>query len=505
MTLPAAVSIAAFTLGLAVAILSWRVTKAPGWREMRHFAVISATASVYCLGESVMTLNMPDVIVAWASRIGMVFAAFHGPSWMLYIAAQQHRRPKLWEKLLVATAVAAAVVSILPNVVVTDTVLHRPVPWLGVVYSDVQATSFGAFVYAIYCVTVVFPLATYLRAAIRREPGAAAHAIGLLILSLAAVNDALVGVGRSNMPYLLSAGFMAVVAITGSVLLGRFVDQAKALELLSRDLEKKVAARTNDLTETQEALVQAEKLAALGRLAAGAAHEINNPCSVVNTNLAYLRHALLERAHIPEDTARCLDESADATARVTRIVRNLVDAGRAAHGIQAKVRSFAIQPVVERAISNARVALDSQVRVEVVADAEMSAQGDPVLLQQVLVNLLTNATQAVEARKGASHVQVRAYLDGDHVLIDVKDDGVGIPPSDAARIFEPFFTTKRPGEGMGLGLSVSLGLARAQGGDITLASTGPEGTTMRVRIEQADRPSSPLRRRRRSADSFQSG
>jgi signal transduction histidine kinase len=485
MTLPAALSIAAATLGVAVALLSWRLATAPGWQEMRRFALISLTAGLYCLCESFTTLNVPGSTVAWASRIGMFVAAFHGPSWVLYIAAQEGRPAKLWEKGVFVVGMVVAVLSAIPGAIVTDRVTHRAVDWLGVTYADVEATTFGAAIYGLYCATLLIPLVVYVRKALRRKPAAAAHAAGLTVLAAAATNDSFVGAGMWNAPYMLSLGFMAAVLASGGVLLSRFVDQARELESLSRDLEAQVASRTDELARAVDALLRAEKLAALGRLAAGAAHELNNPCSVVSTNLAYLRHALVEKGSIPDDADRCLDESVGAANRIARIIRQLVDAGRAGAKVNIEMCSFAVRPVVEKAVASARVGLRSAPKVDVSGDDDLQASGDPALLQQIIVNLVVNAAHAVEARNGAGHVHVRVEANTDNVHIDVEDDGSGISKSHIDHIFEPFFTTKRPGQGMGLGLAVSLGLARAQGGDIVVASTGPTGTTMRVHLGSA--------------------
>jgi C4-dicarboxylate-specific signal transduction histidine kinase len=111
-----------------------------------------------------------------------------------------------------------------------------------------------------------------------------------------------------------------------------------------------------------------------------------------------------------------------------------------------------------------------------------------------MVNLIINAAHAVEAREAPGRVTVRVSEVDGRVLIDVEDEGVGIAPSDLPRVFEPFFTTKRPGHGMGLGLAVSLGLARAQGGDITVLQTSPRGTTMRVMLRDGASPPASARR-----------
>ena len=144
MTLPAAISIAAAALGAAVAFLSWLLSRAPGWQEMRYFALVSISAAIYCFSESFTTIGAPELVIVWASRIGMFAGAFHGPAWVLYIASQQRRSPKLWERALLAAGVLVAIIAAIPNGIVTDRVTYRQVAWLGVTYADVEATTFGA-------------------------------------------------------------------------------------------------------------------------------------------------------------------------------------------------------------------------------------------------------------------------------------------------------------------------------------------------------------------------
>ena len=326
------------------------------------------------------------------------------------------------------------------------------------------------------------PLAIYVRAAIRQKPAAAAHAVGLGFLAATAINDALVGAGVLQMPYMLSLGFSVAVLSAGGVMIGRFLDQARALESLSRALESQVERRGEELARTQSALLQAEKLASLGRLAAGAAHELNNPCSVVSTNLAYLQHTIVDQRVIPKDVDGCLDETIGAAERIARIVRHLVDAGRTGGAGSIELRSFSLLESVEKAVASARVSLRSHPTTQVHGDAALQAQGDPALLQQIVVNLVTNAGHAVEPKGDDGLIRVEVYDDSSHVCVDVVDNGMGIQGDAVERVFEPFFSTKRPGQGMGLGLAVSLGLAHAQGGDILIASTGASGTTMRLRL-----------------------
>ena len=465
-------------------MLSWRLARAPGWEEMRRFALVSLSAGLYCLFDSVITTGVSEDVITWSSRLSMVAGAFHGPGWVLYLAAQERRPARLWEKGVLAAGATLAALSLVPGVIITDAVRYHSIPWLGVTYADAQPSTFGAIAYGIYCTTLLLPLVVYVRAAIRRVPAAGAHAAGLTCLSLAAINDSLVGAGVLSTPYLLAPGFTAAVVFAGGVMVARFVDQARAHERLSRALESEVERRTHELERAQAALVRAEKLAALGRLTAGAAHEINNPCSIVVANLAYLRESIRTDGKLPHDVENCLEDSLSASERIVRIVRHLVDAGRAGRASYVELSTLSVRPIVEKAVANARIGLPDGLRIRVEGDGDIKARCDPALLGQILVNLVVNAAHAVDDRGEGGGIVARVDKANDGVVVDVIDDGGGIAPKDHERVFEPFFTTKEPGRGMGLGLAVSLGLARAQGGDLVVASTGPKGTTMRIKLAE---------------------
>ncbi len=176
MTVPAALSVAAATLGLSVALLSWRLSRAPGWKQTRHFAVVSATAGIYCICEAFSTVHqVSDDFFVWVSRFALAAAAFHGPAWVLYIAAQERRPSRSWERGLQVVGGLVAVLSMIPDCILSDRVTYREVTWVGATYRDVATTNIGAAVYAVYCAMLLIPISVYLRRAIARKPAAVAH------------------------------------------------------------------------------------------------------------------------------------------------------------------------------------------------------------------------------------------------------------------------------------------------------------------------------------------
>lgn len=484
MNISAAFSIAASALGLVFAFVSWRMSRAPGWGELRYFALVALSAGLYTGADLATSLALPDATVTWCARLSLFFAAFHGPAWLSYAAAQAGRQLHLWERAVQLGSVLLALLSLLPGVVVTEVVQHHTIPWLDVTYNNALPTSLGSLAFTIYILTLGIPLAGYLRAARGGRPAAWQHAVGLSLIVLAAAGDLLAATRVIDGPYLLSVGFVGAVAFAGGTMITRFGEEARRLDALSRELGAEVERRTEELASTHKALLHAEKLAALGRLAAGVAHEVNNPAAVVLANLDYLRGALRPGGDLPHDLGPCLDDSIAAVRRIARIVRQLADASRTGPDVQVPLTSQPLRPLLEAAAASARTALPAMPAVELTGDPSLHACCDRALLEQVVVNLVTNAAHAVEGRPG--RITVHAERVGAEVVVEVADNGPGVAEEVRAHLFEPFVTTKQLGRGTGLGLMVSRGLMLSQGGELALQATGPSGTIMRATLRASD-------------------
>ena len=488
MTIPVGAILVASTLMAALAVLGAWLSRAPGWRELRWLAVVSATASVYAVCDLSSVVGAPDWAVAWASRVGLVGAGAHGVGWVLYMREQESRKLLAYERFAMVAVASIGLLALVPGLVVANEVHHHRVEWLGVTYADSVSTAFGNLAMVVLCLAMLVPFVHFARRWRQRRPGAAAHAVGLALLFLCGINDSLVTSGLATGPYLLDVGFLMVVAGPTALIFRRFIANARALDELSSRLERAVEERTRELARANEALSRAEKLAAVGQLAAGVAHEINNPAAVLKANLSYLREQLTESGDFPTDSGECLDECLGSVQRVTRIVRQLLDAGRNAGGRQAAVGAFSVSTLLETAVAHARQSVGARVRVSLELDDGLWARGQPELVEQVLVNLVANASHAIEEARDTGHVVVRARRARDRVEVTVSDDGPGITADSQKRLFEPFFTTKRVGKGTGLGLAVSLGLMRAQGGTLALRESSPAGTTMAMDLPAASGP-----------------
>jgi len=272
-------------------------------------------------------------------------------------------------------------------------------------------------------------------------------------------------------------------------------ERTHALEAANALLKKEIADRGRMEAE----LRQVQKLEALGRLAAGVGHEINNPLSFVMANISYVREEL--RAHLGDagtsdeggELVKVLDEATLGADRIKKIVQDMKLSVRAdGPGGQAAD----LKPVVDLAIRISSHEILHRARLVTDVQDVGFVSGAAGRLEQVMVNLLVNAAQALpEGRASENEIRVSARPDGDRfVMIEVQDTGPGIPPAVMERIFDPFFTTKAVGQGTGLGLSICHGIVSELGGKITVESQGGGGTVFRVRLPVAPRP--PVERER---------
>ncbi|MBU1330823.1 MAG: sensor histidine kinase [Gammaproteobacteria bacterium] len=245
-------------------------------------------------------------------------------------------------------------------------------------------------------------------------------------------------------------------------------------------LEQEVSARTAELREAQEGLVHAAKMAALGQMSAAMAHEINQPLTAMQMQLGSVR-LLLDTAR-PEEARNGLERIDSLLQRIAVLTRHLKTfARKSPAGLSERVR---LADVLEQAL----LLLDARIRRDEVLlsceiDAEALVAGDAIRLEQVLVNLLHNALDAMSDAP-VRHLQVRIAREDGQCVLQVCDSGGGIAAEHLAQVFEPFYTTKPVGQGLGLGLAVSYGIVRELGGSLEVAN-GEDGAVFTLRLPAA--------------------
>ncbi len=474
-----ALSLVAAVVGALVALLSLRFGSAPGWRQYRSFSLVAATAALYCGCDAVARMGISHRAIVAITHAQNAAAGLHCVAWLVYVQGRLGTPARASHRIVRDVLLVLAVLWLLPirGLLLTDEVTAFPVTWLGLRYEVAQSTTVGSLSFLVFLGALVIPMVRYARGARRGRLDALLHLLAMGAILLAAVNDALVASSILKTPFLLSLSFLGAVGAMGMVFTNDFVASARELERLSVELDSQVTTRTGELLAAESALIRAEKLAAVGQLAAGVAHEINNPAGALAANLAYLREEIV-RGKLPSDARECLEESEEAVARIAKIVAQLLDSGLEAADRAHSDRSVRLLPIVQTALALANARVGSHVTTSVDVPATLSVRADESSLVQVLVHLIVNAAHAIpKGRDG--HVALTAVKDGDRVRLAIKDNGSGMSPETERRMFEPFFTTKTQGEGTGLGLSVSLGIVRSMDGELKVL-TSAAGTAVEV-------------------------
>jgi len=315
---------------------------------------------------------------------------------------------------------------------------------------------------------------------------------------------------RAQMLYSLAIVVLLTLlsAIIGVWVVRRYTNEQQVVEARLRKEKEEQEQLVQQLQDAQAQLLQSEKLAAIGQLAAGVAHEINNPVGYINSNIGSLKQALddlfkliecyeqvedklsdeqtrqriqaikqeIDLSFLKADLKDLIDESQEGVTRVKQIVQDLKEFAHMEddewqwadlhHGLNSTLN-----------IVNNEV----KYRAEVIKDYGDIPEVECIIsqLNQVFMNLLVNAAHAIEQR---GVITIRTGTEGDHVWVSVEDTGKGMDAATQQKIFDPFFTTKGVGKGTGLGLSLSYTIIQKHNGSISVESEPGKGTTFRIRL-----------------------
>lgn len=265
--------------------------------------------------------------------------------------------------------------------------------------------------------------------------------------------------------------------------------------LLSRKIVGRIEQADQEKEMMNEKVIEAGKLASVGELAAGIAHEINNPIAIMVEEAGWIGD-LLEEEDFQEsenvaELKRALAQIRTQGERCKEITHKLLSFARRT---DPRIREVQLNDLIEEVmgVSDQRSRFSNvKVTTSLAPDLPLVA-ASPSEIQQVILNLINNAIDAIGSGGGAIEITSRA--DGDFVVIDVADNGQGIPPAVMARIFDPFFTTKSVGKGTGLGLSICYGIVKKLGGDITVNSAVGVGTVFHIYLPRSKNKESESQR-----------
>jgi len=500
----AALALTAASVNILASAFHLAASRAQAWRSERMFAAIAFTAGLYSLtGLVFASAGLSDATYLAVGRLAYAIASLHVVAWLVFAFGGPNASLRD-----LSTPVRALVLAVLgASIVFTATGLHLSsavttidVPWAGVRY-HLPRTTWAGDIYGLLMPAVLgLVVGRFVWRYRQGDRFLRGRVAGLAVFYVCVVVEYLVASRLLVFLSLADLGLVAVVLPASIYLIERLTQDSARLHGLSGQLAGEVQQRTRERDRAETALVEAERMATLGQLAAGVGHEINNP-------LTYLQLALGEIGTYVAST--------DAPPRVCEAVAHALDGSFRIQRVVEGLRSFSRRPeerrtvdprdVVIAALKVAEPHLRHVARVETAFGESMRVIGDEPRLVQALVNLLINAGQAVEDRHGSGTIIVSTARDSEHaVRIAVDDDGPGIPAEHRPRLMEPYFTTRAHRGGLGLGLFVTRGIVDAHGGRLEIDARPEAGTRASIvlpAVAQRDWPAiAPPPAGRRSAD-----
>lgn len=261
--------------------------------------------------------------------------------------------------------------------------------------------------------------------------------------------------------------------------------QSEELQAQRDSLEETLS----NLQKTQTQLIEAEKMASIATLTAGLAHELNNPLNYIGGMTEPIRRDLkeIEKRMDPDDRSalndvfneieRLLDNTTDGVNRATAVVRGLVSISPQGRNLR-KNEEFELNEMITSTLSFMEKS-SQHIEFKVQLDGILTVKGSKVEINQVLINLVENGIDAVKGKERAK-IELVGKVDEDNVMLEVRDNGIGLPEAHQSHIFEPFFTTKSPGMGTGLGLYIAYSIIKKHQGDLQVKSVPGNGTTFTI-------------------------
>lgn len=449
-----AASLAALLTGVVAGLLSIQLSRGPGWSHLRWFAWASLATAVFGASDLVMSLPAPQWAVLLAGSFNLSAAGLHGAVWLRFFAEEEGRPMSRLERACAGIGIVGGVLAFVPGLYAGPPVQVRALDAWGFRYHEPTATP-GGPVFYVLCLASLVPLLWLSWRAARRRQRFPSLWVGFVLLFACVMNDILSATRLTDVPYLVDAGLVALAISAAANFTADVVRGARQLQESSLRLE-----------QARAALVERERLAALGELAAVVAHEVRNPLQVIFNALAGLKHA---PAGGPErELLAIIQEEAE---RLSRLVSELLDFVKP---FQPKRRRHDLKPLLVSAADGARAAHSEPAGAVLVDCADrLECDCDPDLVRQALSNLIVNAL-ASPGRRSAVRVEV-AHTARLTLRVAVVDDGAGVAEEHLPRLFSPFFTTRQTGTGLGLALVRRV--AEAHGGKAHHEPTPGGGAT----------------------------
>jgi len=482
-------SIATFALQIAAALVALAIARAPGWSRARIAAALAGTAGLYS-GFDILGTLLPrtgfEIAFIWSANLTL--AAAHVAVWIWFSFSDERGRwssvPQRLRWVSLGHLGWTALLALSGNAVDLGRMQRVQVEWLGVDFVQPSLTPLASLSAALSLVILFISFGEQVRQARRGVVGARWNTVGFSIYAACVIEELLVASGALSFIYLAEVGYVGLVIPVVAQFVQRFIGDAHQLQELTERLEGQVRAAAGERDAARDAMVAQERFAALGRMAGGVGHEINNPLQILTLSIDDLRDSpAVNRDPL---VAELVEHAAGAAERIGLIV-----AGLRTYSLPAEraLEPHAPEGVVEEAIAAARASLGTRPRIEADLGAAPRALIDRERMLHALGHAIANAVRSVSARSdesGRVDLATGTSADGEPI-VEVRDNGLGFPDSVLSRLGEPFVTTRAPGEGMGLGLFIIRGIVSAHGGRLELENEQGGGATLRIVLPAAQR------------------
>jgi len=456
-----------FVLGLFAAAVNYGV-----WAQRRdersHLALALASAAGLALLAAAGLMYSSDSRAGGiAAHTALFLCSIPVQLGNVFLVERVYKRPMRIHYLSGAgVSLLWACAGLIPGLLYGEGTVPRGTGWLGIEYLDVELTLLGR----IAPLTLLPGVAAFIWRTHRAASADDDHPVILATLLASAATatvDFLTAGAWIDAPFLYGFAYTGVAAVYTALLLRRFVATLERVEASAGLLQRAAEARARELRESDLQLAQGVRLAALGTLAAGLAHEINNPVAFIRSNLNFLAEMPASERDDPE-FEEVLGETEQGVARLRATFDELLRMSAQGSDDFGEVQ---LGDVVESALPTLRFEARDDVVLEAVLAPIPPVRGDRNLLGQVVANLVLNAIQAIRGAGVHGAVRIATFADERCAVLEVFDTGPGVAPGVEQRIFEPFFTTKPAGRGTGLGLGVSRQLVERHGGRLVLVAS----------------------------------
>ncbi len=475
-----ALSTVSLALQVAACLIALAIAQAPGWRRARIVAALAGTAGLYSFF-NVLGNAFTDTALGIAifSSANLTVAAAHVGIWLWFSFSDAEGRwrsvPRTLRWVAAGQLAWTFVLAVTGNAVDPTRTGRVFVPWLSASFNQPNLTPLATLSAVITLAILGLSFVEQLRQARRGVQGAVGNALGFIFFGACAVEEVLVAMGMLNFIYLAEVGYLGLIAPIVAQFVRRFLDDAERLQALTQRLETEVTLATGERDAAREQLAAQARFAALGRMAGGVGHEINNPLQVLTLALEELH----ERARGSGDaeTTEAIEASLAAAERIGRIVAGMRAYARPSSSVPERV---APHDLVRRAIEGRPDELGSAVLLsdlrpcpDVVCDRDR--------IVQALQHAISNSGIAL-GRSGAAdgRVTVSTHARDGHAVIEVRDNGPGFPVELLPRLGEPFVTSFPARGSAGLGLFIVRGVVDAHGGMLELENHAEGGAVVRL-------------------------